>query len=204
MRMAREAVANGVSKRAHELLGIPRRYQGKPLIPSIFAEGAFHAVMAGKSLFLTGGCGSGKTRLAVALMQGWYADGLALSDEAGIYPSRGRGWFLPAIELMLEIKRAWNVNEGFKPENETQIIDKYSRLDFFVLDDLGAEKVSEGSRQVMYALLDRRHRDMRQTIITSNRTLGQLAEGLDDRIASRICEMGPVIDMGKRDWRVKP
>lgn len=202
MKTTREAVANGASKKAHALLGIPQRYQNKALIQSKAASEALVVVMQGKSLYLTGACGSGKTHLAVALLQNWYADGLEFSDEAKIYPSRGRALFLPAIELMLEIKQAWSADEGAKNESEKQIIDRYSRLSFLVLDDLGAEKISEGSRQVMYALLDRRYRDCRQTIITSNLSIERLQEGFDDRIASRICEMGVVIDMGKRDWRV--
>lgn len=203
LRTAREAVANGASKRAHVLLGIPQRYRSKALIPSKAAEEAMRAVTEGKSLYLTGTCGSGKTHLAVALMQSWYAEGLELNGEGEIYQSRERALFLPAIELMLEIKQAWSADEGVKNETEKQIIDRYSRLSFLILDDLGAEKISEGSRQVMYALLDRRYRDCRQTIITSNLSIERLQESFDDRIASRICEMGVVIDMGKKDWRVR-
>lgn len=157
----------------------------------------------GKCLYLTGSCGSGKTHLAVALLQNWYADGLEVDDEGRIHQTRGQAMFLPAIELMLEIKQAWNADEGVKNESEKQIIDRYSRLAFLILDDLGAEKISGGSRQVMYALLDRRYRDCRQTIITSNLSIERLQESFDDRIASRICEMGVVIDMGRKDWRVK-
>lgn len=203
MKTTREAVANGASKKAHALLGIPPRYQGKALIPSKATEEATRVVAEGKSLYLTGACGSGKTHLAVALMQRWYVDGLALNGEGKIYPSRGRALFLPAIELMLEIKQSWNANEGVKNESEKQIIDRYSHLPFLLLDDLGAEKISEGSRQVIYALLDRRYRNCAQTIITSNLSIERLQEGFDDRIASRICEMGVVIDMGKKDWRVR-
>ena len=203
LKTAREAVANGASKKAHALLGIPPRYQGKAFIPSRAAEEAMRAVTDGKSLYLTGACGSGKTHLAVALLQKWYAEGLKLNAEGEIYPSRGRAVFLPAIELMLEIKQAWNADEGVKNESEKQIIDRYSRLTFLILDDLGAEKISEGSRQVMYALLDRRYRECAQTIITSNLSIERLQESFDDRIASRICEMGVVIDMGRKDWRVR-
>ncbi|MBI5885292.1 MAG: ATP-binding protein [Deltaproteobacteria bacterium] len=202
MTTAREAIANGASKKAHALLGIPPRYQGKALIPSKTAEEAVRAMLEGKSLYLTGACGSGKTHLAVALLQSWYADGLELNGEGKIYPSRGRALFLPAIELMLEIKQSWNSDEGVKNESEKQIIDRYSSTAFLVLDDLGAEKISEGSRQVMYALLDRRYRNCAQTIITSNLSIERLQESFDDRIASRICEMGVVIDMGRKDWRV--
>lgn len=166
------------------------------------AQEAVKAVREGKSLFLTGSCGSGKTHLAIALMNEWFAEGMAIGEE-GVYQSKGRALFLPAVELFLEIKQSWGDNEGMRNESEKNILDKYSRMSFLFLDDLGAEKVSEWSRQVLYLLIDRRYRDCKQTIITSNLSHGKLSEQLDDRIASRISEMGIVLDLGKKDWRVK-
>ncbi len=87
-------------------------------------------------------------------------------------------------------------------ESEKDLLDRYAQTPLLVLDDLGAEKISDWSRQTFYLLIDRRYREIKQTIITSNLTHDQLAGQLDDRIASRICEMGVVIDTGKKDWRV--
>lgn len=182
---------------------IPARYRCKALMPEAHSRRALEALEAGQSLFLTGVTGSGKTHLAVALMCHWYADALTQRNDGEIFPAKGSPVFLPAAELLLEIKESWHREEDMQAESEKRILDRCAGKPLLVLDDLGAEKTSDWSRQVVYLLIDRRYRNMRQTIITSNRTLGQLAEGLDARIASRIAEMGVVIDMGKKDWRVR-
>ena len=104
---------------------------------------------------------------------------------------------------MLEIKESWRKEEDAAAESEKRILDKYSKVPVLVIDDLGAEKISDWSRQVMYLLIDRRYRNCSQTIITSNLTHQGLADQLDARIASRVAEMGAVIDMGSTDHRVK-
>ena len=193
----REAIIRGELKRAHEEMNIPPRYWYKTLPDSNLARNALQAIKDGKSLYITGVCGSGKTHLSIALMQIWYADNLRVYEDGKTIYQPKRAWFLPVVELMLEIKQAWTDSVA-----EKEIIDKYSHIDLLVLDDLGAEKMSEASRQIFYLLLDRRYRHCKQTIITSNLSLNELQEAFDDRIASRICEMGIVVDLGDKDWRV--
>ena len=83
------------------------------------------------------------------------------------------------------------------------MLKKYANVGLLVLDDLGAEKTSDWSRQVFYLLLDRRYREMKQTIITTNLSLEQIAETFDDRVASRLCEMGVTIELKGKDKRVE-
>lgn len=208
----KKRVRDGKSGRANNEMRIPERYRGKPAFKNKTFQQALDAVAMGNSLFLTGICGSGKTHLAVCLMNEWFAlsmqinfkriDDYDISSIGFTYPSKGTPLFLPAIELFLEIKQSWRDEEHRRAESEVMILDKYSRVPLLVIDDLGAERISEWSRNVIYLLIDRRYRDMKQTIITSNLTHDQLAEQFDDRIASRICEMGIVIDMGNKDWRL--
>ncbi len=195
------AVREGRSPKAAELMRLPARYRGKGLIPGKLSEMGLEAVRKGESLFLTGKQGSGKTHLAIALMGCWYSETLALHENK-IYPMKGAPVFLPVVELLLEIKNSWREQEDKRTESEMEVLNKYSRCPFLVLDDLGAEKMSEWSRTVFYLLLDRRYRDMKQTIITSNLTQGQIATEFDARVASRISEMGVCLNLGDKDWRL--
>jgi len=179
------------------ILGIPARYRGKVLPGTKQAKGALEAVLAGKSVFITGKAGSGKTHLAVALMNHWFAEGMTNIDGRP-EQARGPAIFLPAVELFLEIKQTFD--KGV--ESEKAILHKYSEAPLLVIDDLGAERVSDWSRTVLYMLIDRRYRYMKQTIVTSNLSQGEIAEKLDDRIASRLSEMGLVLNLGKKDWRL--
>ncbi len=211
---AKDAVRRGLSRRANFDMRVPQRYWGKTFpglrngVDSISrkANRAKEAVMNGGSLFLTGSTGSGKTHLAISLMFEWCAEFLSANEDGAIYHGKGRPLFVPAPELLLEIKETWDKGDKGKERGaatEKEILDRCSNSPLLVIDDLGAEKASEWSRGVFYLLVDRLYRNGKQVIITSNMDLAGLSRTLDDRVASRICEMGAVIDMGKTDWRVE-
>ena len=197
----RQDVRSGISSKDNLKMDIPKRYCGKNLPQTQAAQRAVEIIKNGDSLFLTGAAGSGKTHLAVALANIWLADSLKLyGKEFELLPSKGYPFFLPAIELFLKIKAVWDADDhGI---SEKSILDQYSSCPLLILDDLGAEKISDWSRAVVFAMLDRRHRNYKKTIITSNLTIKQLAERFDARIASRIAEMGSVLNLGEKDFRL--
>ncbi len=204
--LAKEAVRRGRSSRANADMAVPPRYRGRTTGSFAFdteamsrkAAGAKAALMRGESVFLTGACGSGKTHMAVALMCEWCAEFLTTTGDGMLYHSRGAPLFTPAVELLGAIKRAWD--EG---ESEHAVVERYLKAPLLVIDDLGAEKASDWSRQVFYGIIDRRYRENTQVVITSNLDMERLMKTLDDRIASRLCEMGVTIDMGGIDYRVE-
>jgi DNA replication protein DnaC len=187
----------------HNLFRFPPRFKDKTLRNFIGFEDkvktAIQALLNGESLFITGGCGTGKTHLACGLAYLYYFENISLDPE---YPEKYKypepPVFLPSIEFFLELKESFDQNYS----SENQILSKYASFKFLVLDDVGAEKISDWSRQMFYALIDRRYRSLRQTIITSNLSLEQLSKTIDDRIASRIVEMGPIIHLGNADHRL--
>lgn len=187
--------------------GIPPRFVGKTLDNLSGYEAkvdvALGAVRSGQSVFLTGGCGSGKTHLAVGLMLEWLKRNLEVeySEYVGFHIVNNRpamlSKFLPAVELFAQMKVAMS-----NDDSDSSVVDRYSGKAFLVLDDVGAERVSDWSRQMFYLLVDRRYRANLPTVITSNLSLNQIAEQIDDRIASRITEMGPVIHLDGADRRL--
>lgn len=177
------------------LMNVPKLYRGKTVANfNGFTDKVNVATLtieSGNSIFFTGQCGTGKTHLAVALMLLWVQK--FKPKHSADYPL-----FLPAVEFFLEVKSTFD-GAG----NEKEIIDKYSIVPLLVLDDVGAEKVTEWSRQVFYTLIDRRYRMMKQTIITSNLSLDDISKAIDDRITSRLIEMGKVIELNGEDYRLK-
>jgi len=135
------------------------------------------------SLYLWGKCGSGKTHLAVSLIK------------------KFNGYFKSVPELLLDIRASFNtVHSG--NTTEKSIIDYYSKLDLLCLDDLGAEKVTDYSLQTLYLIIDRRMRELKNTIFTSNLSLSELSIKLNDRISSRIAGMGRIIKLESKDQRI--
>ncbi len=108
--------------------------------------------------------------------------------------------FLSVPELMLRLRESFRDGAG---SSEGAVIDACAGCDLLVLDDLGVEKPSEFAVQSLYLVVDRRYSEMRRTVITSNFSIGEIAERVGDRIASRIAGMCKVIELQGEDRRVR-
>ncbi|MBQ1648626.1 MAG: hypothetical protein II047_09280 [Bacteroidales bacterium] len=86
-----------------------------------------------------------------------------------------------------------------------------------MLDDLGAERMSEWVGEQVFAMINYRSQNSLQTIITTNYGLnalaGRMATGIKDkdsddaaqskRILSRICGMCYIVEVRGRDFRMQ-
>lgn len=144
------------------------------------------------SLYLTGDRGTGKTHNAAAMVKEIMLDKTPDHGRCGIR-------WISAVDLLLEIRGSFR--DGSE-QSEDGIIEDYGECRLLILDDLGAEKTSEWSLQTLYTIIDRRYREERQTIITSNLSLDELAAQVDDRIASRLSELCRVVVLAGPDRRV--
>jgi len=156
---------------------IPERY--KNTLDIYFTQAS---LLRGKSVFITGKTGSGKTALAYAIIEAELL--FDKNCKPVCYP-----------ELIDKLRY-----EGFNNIHyEKMRIAEFQGA--LLLDDVGAETASEFNRETLYMIINSRYQCNRQTIITSNMSLDQIAE-IDDRIASRIAEMCEVIEMEDKDYRV--
>lgn len=138
------------------------------------------------NLCISGPCGSGKTHLAISILRKMI--------EAGrwLYV-----WFMPATDMLLEIKSAFEPNSLM---NEADVIDKYVDMDFLVIDDLGAEYLTDWVISTFYRIIDRRFRDAVPTLITTNLSTDEIEARFGARIASRISNY-TLIQLRGRDFR---
>lgn len=142
-----------------------------------------------ESCYLFGDRGVGKTYAAVALLREFMLNGTWSKSPL----------FITAAELLMEIRDTFTDSSN----KEAQIIDKYSTTPLLILDDLGAEKISEWTVSTLGIIVDRRYANKRTTIYTSNLSLDQLSGALGDRIASRIAGQCKVVKMNGEDRRVR-
>lgn len=142
------------------------------------------------SVFICGACGCGKTHLAASIIRRLIQTGRIRENKVSVK-------FASVVDLLMEVKATFN-----QRETEEDVLSQYVRPMILVLDDLGAEKQSEWAAMTIYALIDRRYRDMKTTIVTSNMTLEQIEQQLGSRTASRLAEYEIVI-INMPDYRKK-
>lgn len=183
-------------KNLKRLVGIPSRYRKATLDEFNKKMGDFGKARI--SLFVTGTRGIGKTHFLCACLEN---EIINQEDKTAFLSGQKKpAFFLPVPEFMLELKDTYNPGSSW---TEKQVIDKYSKIPVLAIDDLGAEKVTDWSIQILYLLIDRRYRNEKTTLITSNLSLSEISELVCDRIASRIAEMCHIINFKGDDRRLK-
>jgi len=139
----------------------------------------------GKGLYLCGGVGTGKTHLAVAVL-----------NEV-VRKKRVPSLFVTVPELLDNLREAYN-----KPGRDLdEWMDAVQNADFLVLDDLGSERVTEWVRERIFVIVNHRYREQLPTVFTSNVGPKDLAEQLGERTASRIIAMCEWIALEGDDYR---
>lgn len=138
----------------------------------------------GKSLFLVGAIGTGKSHLAFAILNSILSSGYA-------------GMAVTVPDLLEELRP----KNGGSGENEEKMRILKS-VDFLVLDDLGAQKNSDWVTEKLFMLINARYAEMLPTVITSNNYLEEL-EAIPgwQRIVDRLIEMCEFIEFHGKSYR---
>lgn len=137
-----------------------------------------------RGLLLAGGCGSGKTHLAAAIVNALIERGY-------------RGVFLTSGRYLDSLKGAFGNAERMRAVQE-----EARRADLLVLDDLGAETISDWGKSELFALLNDRYEQMLPTVLTTNLTMKELTSRLGERTVSRIAEMTDGVRIAAPDRRL--
>jgi DNA replication protein DnaC len=132
-----------------------------------FADAWMPAVDNGRGLLLIGGCGSGKTHLAVAAL-------LEIIDTG----KPGRLLFRNFQDLIQEIQGSFDSDDA---PSKSEILRPLLDVDLLVLDELGSQKPSMFVQDILYYVINSRYNAQRTTIFTTN-----YVDDLDDRIGSRL------------------
>lgn len=153
-----------------------------------YARDFLDNLKSGKGLFITGTVGTGKTHLAISII-----DYIARILKRKIY---GRIIFTTAIDLLSEIKYS------YETKDTEGTVNFYEECDLLVIDDLGIEKSTDWTHELFYKIIDSRYSNMLPTIITTNLTDIEIKEKLSERIISRIYEMCQGVKLTGKDYRI--
>lgn len=136
-------------------------------------------------LFVTGACGTGKTHLAAAIVRHLTV------KRVGVIFKRSADFYREVRELFRTDSAA----------TECAIMSPLEKTRFLIFDDLGAGSLSDCERRYTLELLDTRLNQMRPTVVTSNWNLQQIADKMDDRIASRLAGF-VALELAGKDRRI--
>lgn len=158
------------------------------------------AVKDGRSLYLWGNCGTGKTKLTSIIGNERLKQGLSVL-------------FVSLPELYSSIK-----GNFVKAGKSNELMELVKKAECLIFDDLGASSRTEWSMGILQEIIDYRYTKALQTIITSNYSMNELKDYLviidkqgkaienkqAGRISSRLEEMCHVAKLDTASFRHKP
>jgi hypothetical protein len=134
-------------------------------------------------LLITGAVGTGKTHLLAAITRT-----LLLVHREAVFHRCG--------DLYRALRACYGENCS-----EESVLRKYFAPRWLFLDDLGAGSLSDFERRNTLEILDQRFNQRLPTAVSTNWSLEQIAEKMDDRIASRLSSLAG-LELSGEDRRV--
>jgi len=142
----------------------------------------------GRGLLLMGGCGAGKTHLAVAAL-------LEIIQCA----KPGRLLFSNFQDLIQAIQASFDDDAA---TSKAEILRPLIETDLLVLDELGSQKPTTFVQDILYYVINSRYNEERVTVFTTN-YVDELSERIGERLRSRLYEMTEEVRLtGVADYRV--
>jgi DNA replication protein DnaC len=199
MEREREKVRSGDLGRFNDRLDIPPRYVGKSLANFQGHEetkARLIELLQKTNVFLWGPCGTGKSHLACGLLINLFADRLQFEGSRWKRPDAR---FVGCAEFLFELKES--IGSG---DSDFSLIEDLLKTDALLIDDFAACRLTENARDVLSFMVAKIYSHKESgVIITTNFSLEEIAEEVDDRTASRIAEMCEIVKLDGPDRRLQ-
>lgn len=176
----------------------------------------------GKSVYLWGPPGSGKTIMAVRIMAGTMikmkANLPSSRDEivralSGNLPRFAKEFRFVSLPLLYSNLRSLYsrlktfdvivLDEEYAEQQNIDPVDQIQKAKYVILDDLGAIRMTPWAYETTFQIIEYRYNWVLPTVFTSNFSIKELAERLsNDKIPTRINEMcgGHIIHVTKGEF----
>jgi len=136
--------------------------------------------------FFTGKVGTGKTYLAISMLNTMMTKYL----KCGLY------YTVPRFLMTARHEMAGG--------REFEFIEKLTNIPYLLLDDLCVQRISDYSSEMLYIILDDWiNKNKKGLIITSNLSLSEIDKKIGERLSSRIAGMCEIKKFTGKDKRLK-
>ncbi|HVT04121.1 MAG TPA: ATP-binding protein [Thermoanaerobaculia bacterium] len=145
-------------------------------------------------LLLIGGCGAGKTHLAVSALH-----------EIIDLDKPGKLLFCNFQDLIQELHASFSSDET---PSKSELVRPILEADLLVLDELGSQKPTAFVQDMLYYIVNSRYNDVKPTIFTTNypddsrrESDERLEQRIGERLRSRLHEMTERVIIDADDYR---
>lgn len=196
-----------VLRALYRLSRIPVLYQyNTPLTPEAedvkafeeldaFKENIVENVEAGKNLYIWGEeTGCGKTSWACKIM-GYYFRKIAFSSGL-----ENEGLFIYLPTFLEDLRNSYS---GTQDEDFAEVLEMVKKCKLLIIDDIGAEKVTEWVRERLVSIINTRVSGGLSTIYTSNLSPEALIYKFEKRVGSRVIGGVEAVKISGSDRRGK-
>ena len=136
----------------------------------------------GKGLYISGPVGSGKTLLVSCI-----ANELLSNDSEVL--------FLSVPDFLDELRDTFNQ----KNLNEMDLMDQVRNVSVLILDDLGAHTYTEWTKGRIFNIINYRASNNLATVITSNLSVSEVSDEIDERTSSRILQLCQIYQLDTQE-----
>ena len=161
--------------------------RSNPHISSVakkYVQHFFDMQQRGKGLLLYGGVGTGKTYIAACIVNALVEHGTSCK-----------------LTNFSRLANEWMAREFTEKQN---FLDGLNTYDLLVIDDLGSERSTDFMNELIYSVIDTRHKSGKPLIVTTNLSGDNLKHPADihsERVFSRLFEMCIPIEVKGTDRR---
>lgn len=134
----------------------------------------------GTGLIFSGLPGTGKSHLAVAILQA------LMPAKCGIYTT--------CMSVIRNVRGTWRKDSE---RSEQDVLNAYCEADLLVIDEVGVQYGTDGEQTILFDVIDRRYREMMPTIILTNQAKTGFKEFIGDRSFDRLVEVSRWVPF---DW----
>jgi DNA replication protein DnaC len=180
-----EPITTAQQEKIDELIRLatpPKRHMGR----HSFQGGAWSVAMgqarskvgSGCLIALIGQRGTGKTQMAVGLIQ----DACRRLETAK---------FTSAMEIFLDLKESYRPNSN---TSERVVVERYCKPRFLVIDEIQERAETEWEDRILTHLINRRYNDEKDTVLIGNLTATEFQKSMGLSVVRRLNETGGLIE----------